>query len=294
MTDLQGLRAFVAIAEQGGFTTAAAALGIAQPVLSRRVQRLERALGVKIFERGSWGSRLSNDGARLLPVARGILDSVADLEAGAAAEWRGTVRLGAAATAAGSFLAQALSRWIAEHPHVDLVMIEGGARKMRDALFDRQCDLAVVAAPVPDEFEHRFLTTVRVIALFPPTHRFAGSRDALPVSSLDGVKVLLNSEGFLSADLFAAACRLQEIEPTVVYRSTVGQTLAALAEAGLGVAILGNSVDLRGFSLPRRSVADAAGEPLSFDLHLAWLRDRRLPPPVEQLVVALAGPSNAR
>ena len=294
MTDLEGLRAFVMVAERGGFTAAAEALGIAQPVLSRRIQRLERELGVRVLDRGSWGSRLSNDGTRLLPGARRILETVADVEAGVAGDWRGAVRLGAAATAAGSFLAPALSRWIAEHPNVDLVMIEGGARRMRGALFDRECDLAVVAAPVPAEFEHRFLTTVRVLALFPAAHSFAASREPLAVSEFAGVKVLLNSEGYLSADLFEAACRLQQIEPEVAYRSTVGQTLAALAEAGLGVAIVGDSVDLRGFGLPRRVVVDAAGARLSFDLHLAWLRDRLLPAPIEQLVGMLTESSGNR
>lgn len=294
MKNLDALRAFVMVAERGGFTAAAEALGVAQPVLSRRIQRLERELGIRVFDRGSWGSRLSGEGSRLLPGARRVLETVAEVEAGVAGAWRGTVRLGAAATAAGSFLARALSRWIAEHPNVDLVMIEGGARRMRDALFDHECDLAVVAAPVPDGVDHRFLRTVRVQALFPASHRFAASASMLSVSEFAGVKVLLNSEGFLSADLFEAACRLHQIEPQVVYRSTVGQTLAALAEAGLGVAIIGDSVDLRAFDLPRRIVATAGDVPLSFDLHLAWVHGRRLPLPVEQLVETLAQAPGAR
>jgi LysR family hydrogen peroxide-inducible transcriptional activator len=62
------------------------------------------------------------------------------------------------------------------------------------------------------------------------------------------------------------------VEVQVVYECSVGQTLAALAEAGLGIAIFGDSVDLRGFDQVRRPIAGTDGRALSFDLHAAWLR----------------------
>ena len=68
--DLTALTYSVAVAEHLGFRQAAAALGVNQSVLSRRVQALEEHLQVALFERGSRGARLTSAGERFLPEAR--------------------------------------------------------------------------------------------------------------------------------------------------------------------------------------------------------------------------------
>ena len=51
--DIKDMRAFYAIVEEGNISHAAGRLAMAQPALSRQMKRLESALGVKLFERGS-------------------------------------------------------------------------------------------------------------------------------------------------------------------------------------------------------------------------------------------------
>jgi DNA-binding transcriptional LysR family regulator len=70
---LEQLESFVAVAEEGGVTAAARRLGISQPTVSQHLQRLEMRLGRVLVQRGPAGAVLSVEGARLLPLARGLL-----------------------------------------------------------------------------------------------------------------------------------------------------------------------------------------------------------------------------
>ena len=81
--ELHQLRAFLAVAEEGNFSRAAARLHICQPPLTRKIHQLEEELGVMLFARTRHGANLTPEGRSVLAKARWILAAVADLQAGA-------------------------------------------------------------------------------------------------------------------------------------------------------------------------------------------------------------------
>ncbi|MFF3673109.1 LysR family transcriptional regulator [Streptomyces sp. NPDC002120] len=96
--ELRQLRYFVTVADEGGFGRAAERLGIVQSAVSTQVRRLERQLGVTLFDRTARRVALTGPGEALLPQARAVLDAAdrtralaAELAAGTA----GLLRLGA-------------------------------------------------------------------------------------------------------------------------------------------------------------------------------------------------------
>lgn len=78
--DTRLLRAFVSVAEQRGFSTAAVALHITQPALSRRIRDLEVLLGVRLFDRASRRVQLTSAGEELLLRSREVLASAYALQ----------------------------------------------------------------------------------------------------------------------------------------------------------------------------------------------------------------------
>jgi DNA-binding transcriptional LysR family regulator len=83
-TGLREIRCFVLVAQQLSFSSAAQALGISQPAVSQAIGRLERGLGVRLFERTSRDVQLSGAGKVLLPHAEALLERAADFAAEAA------------------------------------------------------------------------------------------------------------------------------------------------------------------------------------------------------------------
>src|SRR5687768_13461963 len=96
--NLAQLRAFHAVAAAGGFTRAAARLGVTQPTLSGQVKALEEAYGVELIERRGRQLALTEIGTALLDLTRrifGLADEAEQLLGAARGLERGHLRLGA-------------------------------------------------------------------------------------------------------------------------------------------------------------------------------------------------------
>ena len=74
--NIEGVRAFVAVAEEGQFQHAAARLGVSQQAVSKRIAALEAELGTALFRRTPSGAALTQDGRTFLPHAGAVLAAV--------------------------------------------------------------------------------------------------------------------------------------------------------------------------------------------------------------------------
>jgi len=270
---LKDLNVLVSIATTGSFRAAAARLYTTQPAVTRSIARLEKAIGVRLFERGPRGAVLTGEGQTVLERARRVLGLVSEMRTDATSPDTRLVRFGAAATAAGSFLAPFLAQWIPSHPHVRLRMLEDGAARLRHRLEAGECDIAMIAAPVPATFDAGLITRIGVRAHFPENHPLAHTTEPVTLAELARHPLLVNDRPFVSMTLLFDAMESAGIQAQIIYQSSIGRTLAILAEAGLGVAVFGDSVDLRGMRLASRPVTADGVNQLGFELHVAWRRD---------------------
>ena len=170
--DLRQLRQFAVLAEECHFGRAAARLAMTQPPLTQAIQRLEAALGARLFDRSQRRVALSPAGAVLLPLARKLLegaDALAPAVRAAAAGLSGQLRLAFVSSVTYGPLPAWLSGFRAAYPDVAL--------SLREATLDVQLELFaageidagfVLHAPgaVPPGFEHvRVIDEALVMAL---------------------------------------------------------------------------------------------------------------------------------
>lgn len=120
---LDDLRYFVAVAEHGHAGRAAPRLGVSQPALTKGIQRLERELGLQLFDRGPHGMTLTAVGSVFFERARHVCtgfdeatQEAADLHRGAA----GTVRIGVSPIFADPLVAAAFTQLRAQRPGAQL------------------------------------------------------------------------------------------------------------------------------------------------------------------------------
>ncbi|WP_405516475.1 LysR family transcriptional regulator [Streptomyces canus] len=119
----QELRVLVAVAEEGGFSAAAARLGTTQSGVSHAVRGIERKVGVVLFERGRFGARPTPAGARTVAHARRVLRMLETLVREArdtpTGEIAGPLRIAAFRSAALHLLPPVLERLSARHPGIE-------------------------------------------------------------------------------------------------------------------------------------------------------------------------------
>jgi len=145
LLDVDQLRTFVAIAETGSFTKAAEVVHKTQSAVSMQMKRLEERLDRPIFSRDGRGSKLTEDGERLLDFARRIVKL--NLEAVAAfsdAAMTGRVRLGVPDDYADRYLPEIMARFSRAYPGVELTVVCEPSCDLIERVDANELDLAIV------------------------------------------------------------------------------------------------------------------------------------------------------
>ncbi len=146
--ELRSLFYFVRIAELGSITRAASHLRIAQPALTRQVQRLEDELGVALFTRVNRGVRLTEAGEKLRESANRILRDVertGDEIRAHDAHPSGKIILGVTPTLCPVLVPDLFARMRLHHPMIELKVVHAGMVRLEEMLIDGRVDLALMS-----------------------------------------------------------------------------------------------------------------------------------------------------
>jgi DNA-binding transcriptional LysR family regulator len=166
---LHDLHVFMAVAQAGNMSKAAALLNTTQPAISRTIAELERAIGVRLFDRNSQGIEVTEYGRVLLDGGAAVFDELRQTVKNIkflADPTAGEVRIGCNHTLAASFVSVAIQRFSRQYPGIAFHLVTTYVESLRRELTERNVDLLIGArwGPLIDErLEFEFLFDDRYV-----------------------------------------------------------------------------------------------------------------------------------
>lgn len=188
------LKAFYMVARLGSITLAAKKLGLSQPTVTTQIRNLESQYAVELFYRGGRRLTLSDDGARLLPMVKTLLQQEADIEFFLRNSGQGQGSLRIAATAP-YYILDLVKIFRERLPQVEVSVEIGNSQQVLELLEDYRVDLAASSQLLEDaRLVRRVLGTDPLVVAVHRNHPLA-SRESLPLSALAGHCLLVREQG---------------------------------------------------------------------------------------------------
>ncbi|AMN48370.1 hypothetical protein ACG33_14945 [Steroidobacter denitrificans] len=239
--NLRDLRYFVALADTRHFGRAAERSFVSQPTLSAQIKKLENHLGVQLVERQPRRVTLTDTGARILPLARRILQESEEIVSLARNEHdplSGKINVGLIPTIGPYLLPLVVRKLRKRLPQLQLMLYEYQTQPLLEKLRCGDIELGILALPVaPDGLEIRGLYTESFHAALPSGSPLA-KKTSIKLDDLIGENLLLLEDGHCLRDQALEVCNRIDIKESGDYRATSLETLRQMVAAGLGVTLL--------------------------------------------------------
>ena len=237
--DLNDLLAFRAVAEQTNFRKAAESVHLSQPAFSRRINKLEEALGVRLLERTTRRVTLTAVGRDFERKVRDLLDELDNTLLGirgVAATRMGEVTVACVPSAVYYYLSEVIRRYHERGPKVRVKLLDAGANEVLASVARGEADFGInFIGSQEGELEFTPLVEERFVAACRRDHPVAGMRqitwaqlgqfDYISIGRTSGNRVLLDQA------LAGVVNR-----PQAIYEAQHVTTTLGLVEAGLGLA----------------------------------------------------------
>jgi LysR family transcriptional regulator, nitrogen assimilation regulatory protein len=239
LVDLRGLRYFLAIAEAGSVASAARALRIAQPALSRALAALENQLGVPLFVRHRRGVELTEAGVLLRDRARGLLQDVEQVRNEVAAkstEPSGRLSFGIPPSLSAAITVPLVERFCSQYPKVAFSIQEGPTETLAAELSAGRLDATLATMGEPTHyFQSEIVANDHMALVAPPGVKLP--KGPVDIGALVGKRLIVMSHAGFMLDrlVYTAAQAGSRLQFALSINS---MTCLRLVEAGIGYSIV--------------------------------------------------------
>jgi DNA-binding transcriptional LysR family regulator len=243
--DFDGVQAFVAVAELGGFGKAARSLNLTQTALTRRVQKLEAYLGTRLLDRTTRVVALTPLGRDFLPQAQRLvadLTSVVSRLRDASHSRTGDLTIGCIPSMAYQWLPRFIRRYAEKHPGNRIRILDLSAGLVLDAVLQGQAELGVtiLLARHPELAEQRIME--EPFALFCRNDHPLGQSKSVSWNDLRSEDLIVVSSRSGNRALLDYQLARHRINVNGTYEVSHPSTALGLVTAGVGTAILPLSI----------------------------------------------------
>lgn len=239
--DFDGIQAFVSVAELGGFHKAAYELHLTQTALTRRVQKLEAYLGLRLLDRTTRSVSLTAVGREFLPKARAIVgemnSAVGQLKEMARTS-RGSFTLACVSTMSARMLPVLMRNYADRHPGNRIRLLDMTSNEVREAVLSHKAEVGIaIHGEDHPELEEHFLFDDALMFYCHESHPYA-TRRRLNWRELKGQDLVM-VRGFTATGLLIDYQFMKHgVNVHGAYEVHYHSTAINLVEAGVGCAVL--------------------------------------------------------
>jgi DNA-binding transcriptional LysR family regulator len=236
--NLQHLRAFHAIATEGGVSRAARRLNLSQPTLSQQLKALEARHGVTLFESRKTPLHLSAAGRDLFALTQkmfGVVGEIDELLGESIRPEGGLLRLGSDSPL---YSAHLVALFLQRYPNAEVQVCAGNAREVLGWLGDAQIDATIASDPDGDaRFHYVPLATDNLFCAVPTGHSFAGEKSIL-IERLRGETLIMRERTSKTRALGERAMRDIDVAPGKVIEMQGREGIREALALGLGISLV--------------------------------------------------------
>lgn len=238
--DSRKLKYFLEVADAGTFTKAAERLFVAQPAVSKTIQKLEEDLQLTLFDRGEKKAVLTPEGRVLMKHAHLILGKLED----AAREMnelhgleRGEITIGLPSMFEIAYFPPMLKQFRSVYPGLKINVVEEGTVEIRHLIEQKKVDLGVIAYnPQEQELDVSLLLTDELVACFPASHPLAG-RSSITLTEFLHEELILFREGYFQRQLLEEASEAAGLPLNITFSTNQLALINRLVVDGLGITL---------------------------------------------------------
>ncbi len=240
--ELRQLEYFVAVVENGSFTSAAKSLYVSQSTLSKAVKKLEDELGVPLFIHRQNMTTPTDAGALLYEKGRLLLMEALRTRELVSGEvpGKGNIRVGTSCKRGFQLqVSNLMAKFVQTYPGVFLDLNDASPEYIKDELMRHNLDAGIIVEPMNSSlptFDTRVLSRGDYRVALPANHPLAG-RASLRYADLAHERWIQYRPTFRLAQMVQAGCEAAGFTPKVVLTSSQTEFILSLVNLGYGISI---------------------------------------------------------
>ncbi|MED9872388.1 MAG: LysR family transcriptional regulator [Eggerthellaceae bacterium] len=230
-------RALLKAIELGSFSKAAKDLAYTPSGVSQLISALEKDVGFAVLERTRTGVELTNNGKRILPIARAIIqeeDRLFQMSSELKGLSIGSVTIGSYPSVASHWLPKVLKEFRELYPGIEIRVMEGIHQEISEWLDNKEVDFGFMSYDASTTYDWVPLAYDPMIAVLPANHPLA-QNECYPLEQCSNEDFIMPGKG-QDIDTLGVLSR-HDLHPRIAYETIETAATLGMIEAGMGITI---------------------------------------------------------